>query len=296
MNGPLLIVIAASLWALDGIVRRSLYSLPPITIVFYEHLIGSIMLVPIVFQTLKKEKITSKLIATTFVVSLFGGLLGTLFITTALSKVNFIAFSVVFLIQKLQPLFAIVSARVLLGEKISKKYFKWAALAIVAAFFVTFKNGIVNFNTGSVTIVAALYALAAAACWGIGTTLSKLLLNQVGSMSGTILRFYGSTLLALVGVFILGSQNTLNAVGIPQITKLIYIAFTTGLLAMMLYYRGLKQTDVKTSTILELALPIMAIIIDMVFYHNFLSLNQYIAAVVLMYSMIRVGKLSTQNS
>ena len=35
--GPALIVLAAVLWALDGIIRRSLFTLPPIVIVFYEN-------------------------------------------------------------------------------------------------------------------------------------------------------------------------------------------------------------------------------------------------------------------
>ena len=34
-SGPFLIIIAAALWALDGITRRSLYHLAPIFIVFF---------------------------------------------------------------------------------------------------------------------------------------------------------------------------------------------------------------------------------------------------------------------
>lgn len=295
-TGPLLIVIATSLWALGGVTRRSLYHLPAINIVFFEHLIGSLVLLPIVIPSLRKEKFTPKLAFTVFMVALFGGLLGTLFITTALIKVNFIAFSVVFLIQKLQPIFAMVSANLLLGEKITKKYLKWAGLALVAAFFVTFENGIVNFNTGSETTIAALYALGAAIVWGIGTTLSKTLLNQVSSNSATVLRFYLTTLLAFATTFILGSANVLNQVNIGEISRLAFIAITTGIIAMILYYRGLSQTEAKTSTILELALPLMAVFIDMLLYKNFLAPTQYLAAVILMYTMYRVGKLSLAKS
>ena len=134
-QGPILIVLAAALWALDGIIRRSLYHLSPVVIVFYEHLIGSLILLPIVVQTLKKEKLTGKVLFNASIVALLGGLLGTLFITSALIKVHFIAFSVVFLIQKLQPLFAAGSAHLLLGEKLTPQYIKWAILALTAAFF-----------------------------------------------------------------------------------------------------------------------------------------------------------------
>ncbi|MBT3249865.1 MAG: DMT family transporter [Candidatus Pacebacteria bacterium] len=295
-QGPILIVLAAALWALDGIIRRSLYHLSPVVIVFYEHLIGSLILLPIVVQTLKKEKLTGKVLFNASIVALLGGLLGTLFITSALIKVHFIAFSVVFLIQKLQPLFAAGSAHLLLGEKLTPQYIKWAILALTAAFFVTFPNGNVNLDSGSGTLVAALFALGAAVCWGISTTLSKSLLNTVSHQGGTILRFYLSTLWALIAVYVLGQSAALMTVGTFELSRLVYIALTTGLLAMWIYYKGLKKTEAKVSTILELTFPLLAVFIDMVLYKTFLKPTQYLAAAVLMFAIYRVGKLQNSSS
>jgi hypothetical protein len=42
--GPLFIIIAALLWSGDGILRISLYALPPSVVVFYENLLGAIIL------------------------------------------------------------------------------------------------------------------------------------------------------------------------------------------------------------------------------------------------------------
>jgi len=293
-QGPILIILAACLWALDGIIRRSLHHLSPVIIVFYEHLIGSLILLPIVVPVLKKEKLTGKVLLNASAVALLGGLLGTLFITSALLKVHFIAFSVVFLLQKLQPLFAIVSANLLLGEKITKGYIKWAVLALVAAFFVTFPNGYINLDSGSGTVMAALFAFGAAVCWGISTTLSKSLLNKVSHKGGTILRFYLATFWALIAVFVLGKSAELMTVGAPELSRLIYIALTTGLLAMWIYYKGLRKTEAKISTILELAFPLLAVFVDMILYKTFLAPTQYLAAAILMFAIYRVGKL--QNS
>ena len=295
-QSPILIVLAASLWALDGIIRRSLYHLSPVIIVFYEHLIGSLILLPIVVPTLKKEKLTGKVLFNASMVALLGGLLGTLFITTALLKVHFIAFSVVFLLQKLQPLFVVGSAHFLLGEKITKGYLKWAVLALVAAFFITFPNGNVNLDSGSGTLTAALFALGAAVCWGISTTLSKSLLNTVSHQGGTILRFYLSTFWALIAVYVLKSQAGLLTVGTFELSRLVYIALTTGLLAMWIYYKGLKKTEAKVSAILELTFPLLAVFIDMVLYKTFLKPTQYLAAAVLMFAIYRVGKLQNLSS
>lgn len=290
-SGPLFIVIAATLWALDGIIRRSLFELPPAIIVFYEHLFGAILISPYVIIGLKKEKITTKEWLLLAFISLLSGVLGTLFFTTALIKVNFISFSVVFLLQKLQPIFAISTAAIFLKEKISKDYLIWAFLALVSAYFVTFKNGYVNLATGSQTIIAAAFALGAAAAWGSSTTISKIALKEKSNTTITGLRFIITTPLALATVFIVGSANALTSPNLSQLLRFLIIALSTGMVALWIYYKGLKKTPVKVSTILELTFPVLAIFIDAFVYKTFLIPTQTLAAAVLLFSMYRISKL-----
>lgn len=294
--GPLFIIFAAALWALDGITRRSLYHLSPIIIVFYEHFIGALLLAPLVPSVMKEQIFSKRVLGYVFLVSLFGGLLGTLWITSALASVNFISFSVVFLIQKLQPLFTITSAYFLLGEKVSSKYAKWAFLAVIAVFFVTFPNGQVNFATGQGTLLAALYSLGAAAVWGTGTTFSKLLLGKISANASIVLRYYGTTVLAFLAVFLMQQQGGLLTVGVSEVSRLVFIAFTTGLAAMFLYYRGLKVTEARVSTILELTFPLLAVVVDMFLYQTFLQPSQYLAAGVLLFAMYNVSRIQSQKN
>ena len=58
--GSVLIIIAALLWAFDGLIRQHLYVFPPITIIFFEHLLGFIMLAPFVWKHLKGTSLTKK--------------------------------------------------------------------------------------------------------------------------------------------------------------------------------------------------------------------------------------------
>src|SRR3989338_4035486 len=111
---PIFIIIAALLWAFDGLIRQHLYSLPPTTIIFFEHLIGFIILTPFVWKYIRETKFTQLEWILLLVISVLSGLLGTLWFTTALAKVNFISISVVFLLKKLQPIFAITTARIFL--------------------------------------------------------------------------------------------------------------------------------------------------------------------------------------
>jgi drug/metabolite transporter (DMT)-like permease len=293
-NGPFLIVVAATLWALDGVIRRSLFVLPPIVIVFFEHLIGALILLPLVIKGFKKEKLTKKEFTLVAIVSLLSSLLGTLWFTTALLKVNFISFSVVYLLQKLQPIFAISAAAILLKEKISKDFLAWAILALVAAYFVTFKNGIVNLSTGGETLTAALFAIGAAFAWGSSTAISKMALLKNSPSFITGLRFILTTIMALIGVVLLNQTQVLPNITPSQLSSFALIAVSTGMVALYIYYRGLKRIQAKISTLLELIYPLLAVVIDGFLYKNFLGPAQFIAAGVLLFSMYQISKLNPE--
>jgi len=293
--GPLLMIVAASLWAFDGIIRRSLYTLPSITIVFYEHLFGAIILLPYLILTFKKEGLTKKEFFLLLFIAMFSGVLGTLWFTTALLKTNFISFSVVYLIQKLQPIFAISAASIFLKEKVSKSYIKWAVLALLAAYFVTFKNGIINFSTGSGTIIAALYALGAAFAWGSSTVFSKIALIKRPSNYIAGLRFLFTSILAFGMVFIMGQSKSLSAPTISQLGRFLLIAVSTGMVSVAIYYRGLKKVPANVSTILELVYPLLAVFIDATLYKSFLAPTQYLAGGVLLFAIYKISRIQTSQ-
>lgn len=289
-NGPLLIIIAAVLWALDGIIRRNLYTIAPINIVFVEHVIGSLILFPFAVRQKRLHPITFAQMRLIAFVALLSSVLGTLWFTTALQKVNFIPFSVVFLLQKLQPIFAISTAVIFLKEKISKQYGLWAFFALTAAFFVTFPGG--KINVGGDTIQAALYALGAAVAWGSATTFSKIALQNLPDQVVTLIRFLFASMFAFIGVVMTNNVGGLMDINISQLAYFFFIALSTGMVALLIYYKGLQQTEVKISTLLELAFPLLAIFIDIFLYKTVLHPTQYFSAGILMYSMYRLALLN----
>src|SRR5262245_9506745 len=95
-SGPVFIIIAALLWAFDGLIRyKHLSSLLPITVIFFEHLVGFIILLPFVFKYVLQTRLTKREWGLIVIIAILSGLLGTLWFTTALSKVHFITISVV---------------------------------------------------------------------------------------------------------------------------------------------------------------------------------------------------------
>ncbi len=290
-TGPIFIITAALLWAFDGLIRQHLYSLPPITIIFFEHLIGLIILSPFIYKYVLATKLEKREWWLVVLIAILSGLFGTLWFTTALGKVHFISISVVFLLQKLQPIFAITSARIFLGEKLDKRYIKWAVLAILSAYFVTFPNGVVNLATGEGTIIAALYALGAAFAWGSSTTFSKMLLGKVRAEVSTFYRFLVTVLVALPVLYIFGYSASLSAPTTSQFGFLALIALSTGMVALLIYYKGLAKTPVHISTILELTFPFVAILLDFIVNHTVLSFTQWVAALLLVFSIYQIARL-----
>ena len=296
INGSVFIIIAALLWGLDGILRRTLGGIPPITIIFFEHLIGLIILFPFVWRIVKVEKIGKREFWLLVLVATLSGLLGTLWFTTALLKTTFISFSVVFLLQKLQPIFAITTASIFLKEKFEKAYIKWAILAFLAAYFVTFKNGHINFATGGETIKAALYAVGAAFAWGTSTTFSKMILSRVSHQTTTLYRFLFTTIISFILVLVLGYGSSLSIPTTSNYTSLIIIALTSGMVGLFLYYKGLKNTPVHISTILELFYPLVAVVIGIFLYNDVLAPSQWIAGVILCFAIYKIARLKSNDN
>lgn len=294
--GPLLIALAALLWAADGVLRRSLYGLPPLVIVFLEHAVGALLLLPFILKHIETiASMRRREWSMLLLISIFSSLLGTLWFTTALLKVNFIPFSVVFLLQKLQPVFVITAAAVLLKERITKAYIRYALLAMIAAYFVTFPTGAVNWSTGNQTLQAAFFALAAAFAWGTSTIFSKIALQSKPAIVVTSLRFLLTAGIAGVVVLFTGNSGPVLSVTLPQLLTLIAIALSTGMVALAIYYKGLAVTEAKVSTIIELLFPVAAVGIDAVIYKTILTPSQYGAALVLLFASYRLARLRSER-
>lgn len=292
ISGPGYIFIAATLWALDGFIRQSLYSLPPIIIVFYEHLLGTALLLPVIIKTLRTVEFSWKEWGILSFIALFSGLLGTLWFTSALVKVQFISVSVVYLIQKLQPIFAISTAALLLKERLRAHFWLWATMGLGAAFFLTFPNGQVKWNTGAETTLAALLALGAAAVWGSNTAFSKLILKKHSAEIVTAMRFLLTTFIGLGFVLWMGAQPQLSQPTASQYLRFGFIAVSTGMVALLLYYQGLKKTPASVTTIIELTFPALVVLLDGLVNNKWLTISQYLAAIVLSFAMYKVSALS----
>ena len=298
---PFFVILAASLWAVDGIVLRpSLYNLPVTLVVFLESTIVALLLTPFMYKYFDDvKKLTLNDWLAFLGVAILGGAIGTMAITKALFYVNYVNLSIVILIQKLQPVFAISLAAIFLKEKQPREFFIWATLAIIGAYFMTFGLHIPNISAGDKTAMAALFALLAALSFSSSTVVSKRALKNVSFELGTYLRFAITSIIMLIIVLASGTINSVADVSTKQIYIFILIAFTTGGPAIFLYYFGLKRISASVASICELAFPLTAVILEFVLRDNILGPVQWAGALILLFSILRVTgitKIMAKNS
>ena len=288
----LAVISAAILWSFDGILRQNLYTLPSFLIVALEHLIGAIIFLPLLLKGWKEvSDLHQRGWISVLWISVCGGILGTFFYTKALSYVNFIDLSVVVLLQKFQPIFAIALAAIILKEKITRRFLVLAVTAIVGGYFVTFGDQPLN-EWSDKTIIAALLSLLAAFSWGSSTVLGKHALNRLSFKTVTSLRL---TVTAAIMFFIListGEAETISQVSIENWKYIFIIVLTTGSIALFIYYYGLNHLPASHVTLYELFWPLSAVAMDWYVYGRVMSVVQLLGAAMLLGSILL---LSSKN-
>lgn len=292
VRGALAVAFSAMLWGVDGILLTpQLYNLNTAFVVFLLHLFPFALMNVFFFREYRLLKTMTRSDFIYFMlVALFGGALGTLAIVKSLFLLNFNNLSVIVLLQKLQPVFAILLARIILKERIKKGFALWALMALVAGYFMTFGWNLPDFSTnGIVTVYAALLSLLAAFSFGSSTVFSKKILGNYSFVSSTFFRYGFTTLIMLAIVLASGHIGDFALVTPHNWLFVALIGLTTGSGAIFLYYYGLRNVKASISTFLELLYPITAVVLDYFVNHTKYSLVQWIAASVMLFSIVMLN-------
>lgn len=297
-GGVAAIVFSALLWSLDGtFLRPQLYTLPLAFVIFFEHALGTVVLAGLLYKyRAQLRTITKKQWGALFWIALFGGALGTFFFTKALFLTNFVDISVVILLQKLQPVFAIALAAVVLRERFPASFYIYASIALLAGYFVTFSDPFTFAGIFSTTGAIALYALLAAFAWGSSTVFGKYSLHDVPYGLVGALRFALTTI--LLAPFAIPHIPTMMHGGLSAglFGIFVLIALTSGASAMFLYYYGLTRVPASVATLAELAWPVSAIFLDYMVNGNVLAWSQLVAAAVLVIVVARITFMAQKVS
>ncbi|OGG04927.1 hypothetical protein A2Z33_06545 [Candidatus Gottesmanbacteria bacterium RBG_16_52_11] len=270
-TSPFFIMVAASLWAVDGIIRANLTSaIPAGSIVFWEHVAGLFVLLPLlpkITGVFDRLNLRDWLLigAATFVSSVAGTILYTQALRVSAPSGDFITPLV---LQKIQPVIVIFLSVIILKERLNGLYVLLAPVALAGSYIMSFGFSpvIPQFAGRELTFILSI---GAAAAWGSGTILSKTVLYKLRYHEFTVLRFILAIPMAYAVSVLLGQWTAPSGISFTGYLLFILIALTTGATALLIYFRGLRHTDASVATIAELIFPLLSIVIGIT------SLNPY---------------------
>lgn len=296
-KGPWQIAIAAMMWATDAPFRVKLLShLKSEVIVLYEHLVNTIMVLPILIKRRGEILgITLKEWGALLLVGLGGSAFALVLFSSAFAFTNP---SVVILLQKLQPIIATILAVVILRERVSWKFFLLAVVMLIGAWFISFPTGMPDFGVAGFpnAVKGALLALGAAALWGASTVFGKYALKRISFQTVTALRFA----IGLVGLFIyvlIAKIPFLVHLSAKDILFIIIVSIVSGAVALFIYYRGLVSTKASYATFIEVVgYPIGSVVVNWIFLGAKLSAMQIVGTAVLLGALIFLSKVNKKEN
>ena len=257
VSGFPLVALSAALWGTDALFRRGLaLELPATTVVAYEHLLLALVMSPILLR-IRWRRLT---MTDWWSLLLIGGGASALATGLFTASFRFEDPNAPLLLQKLQPLVAIVAARWILKERLKPRFVLYAATAILAAWLITFPD---PFDVRVEALTAGALAAGAAALWAMGTVLGRRMSSRLTFVELTAARFgIGLPIAFAFSIAVSRGDARSLSIGSEDLAPLVLLALIPGMLALLLYYRGLRRTPASAATIAELAFPAAALTVN----------------------------------
>jgi drug/metabolite transporter (DMT)-like permease len=276
-TGIILVAVGSALWGTDALFRRGLaLQLPAVEVVFWEHLLLVACTLPLIVRGLRVLR--GRPLRDWAAIAIIGGgssVAATVLLTEAFQLGDP---STPLLLQKLQHVIVALLASLLLSERLRPRYFAYLAAALASSYLIAFAD------PTEVTVdrlVPALLGAGAAALWALGTVLGKHLSANIAPAELTGLRFGFGLPVAAILVIPFGADDALLAAHAGDAGALIGLALVPGLLALLLYYQGLRAAPATAATIAELSFPLTALIVNAIAFGDRLSGTQLAGAVLL---------------
>ena len=290
----LLVALGAALWGTDAILRVPLLEVAsPSQIVLLEHLVLLLFSVPAVALGWRFFRgFGAPQWAALLVIGWGGSALATLLFTTAFALGNP---TVAILLQKTQPLFAVALAGILLRERLGWAYWPCFAVAMVGAYMISFGDLGPFAALNSAELLTAALALGAALLWGSSTVLGRLVLKDVPFYALTGARLLLAVPLLAGIVLAQGAAEGTGAGFFAEPGRIFLLALIPGLLALLLYYRGLSGTKASYATLAELAFPATAVVLNWTFLGVGVTANQVVGFVLLWGAVFVLGYLNARS-
>lgn len=285
-----LVAGAAALWGTDALFRRGLaLELPASTVVFYEHVVLFGATLPWLLRSRQAARALDLRDWTSLLVIGVGASATATFLFTA--AFTYGDPNTPLLLQKLQPLIAVLGARLVLKEALLTRYWAFFFAGIAGAYLIAFPDPT---NLSMPRLAPALLAIGAAALWGLGTVLGRRMAAKLDFQALTAWRFT----IGLPASWLIWTVQTNGEVA-PlsgnDTAAIVLLAMIPGLAAMLMYYRGLTRVPASAATLAELAFPVSATAINYVAFGSVLAASQWLGLAMLAGAITIMGVLGSRD-
>ncbi|WP_088189729.1 EamA family transporter [Desulfosporosinus sp. FKA] len=290
------IALGAAMWGLDGVfIVTLLHYVTSSQIVWMEHILLFLFAAPVLIwkrQELRHLKLADWL-AVIFI-SWGGSAIASILFTAGFTYGNP---NVVLILQKLQPIFAVLLAAWVLKEQLRKNYWKLFIAALIGAYLLTFGLHIPTTAANTSQLIGSLFAIGAAALWGGSTVMGKHLVGKLSFTTLTALRF--AVALPLLTVIILVQHPNWLIIGqalslAPVWANLLFQTLVPSLVSLLLYYRGLDGVKASHATIAELAFPATGLLLNWLILHQTIDLGQWVGFAIVWIAVLLLSRMSRE--
>ncbi|NOU95726.1 EamA family transporter [Paenibacillus sp. LMG 31456] len=291
-SGIWFVAIGAALWGIDPLFRILLLKhLTSSQIVLFEHLLLLVYAVPVLWLHRKELRgLAIRHVIALLFISWGGSAVATIMFTSAFAYGNPNA---VLLLQKLQPLFAIIMARLILKEKLPTLFPLLLLMALGGTYLLTFGFAAPVGSMSEFAAASGLLSIGAAALWGGSTVMGRVLLNKMQFETVTALRFTCALPLLFATTWFEGDKLQLPVGTMDWMAlsgNLLLQAALPGLFSLLLYYRGLAGTKASYATLAELLFPAVGVLINWLVFQQTVTVVQIIGFLLIWFMLFKLSR------
>jgi len=290
----LLVILGSILWGTDSLFRRPLtQELSPVTIVFLEHCVLCLVMIPVLCRAKSQVlHLTHKEWVSLVFIAVGGSVAATSLFTYSIKYGNP---SVTVLLQKTQPLLTLLLARWLLHEKPGRWFWYWLPPSLCGAYLISSAHWRVGFSFNTDRPLSIITALGAAALWGASTVFGRYVASRMPALTITGLRFL-LALPVLAAMFLLQPETMRQMPStLSSQSAVVAMALIPGLVALVLYYKGLQSTIASMASIGELAFPVTAVAANWFLLDARLTRSQFVGGAILVSSVTALTYLDSRE-
>lgn len=186
------------------------------------------------------------------------------------------------LIFCLNPIFAVITARILLKEKFSSKIFIGLILGILGVYISTMGFSLPDFSDYS---LGSLLLLISAITFGIYTAASKKLIAKYSSLTITAIVFTLGGIMMFPFV-----QNWTIPTDFRSITIITYLILAATAIGYLCFFYALKRVTVAAGSALFFLKPVIAALFAFIILHENLTPLFFVGMIICMLSLLIISK------